>query len=147
VIGAHLVINRLLSSPLMRWMLLWTTPIGVAKVANYIRSHASYTFQFVLISLKGSLYEKVYSLVGVHHAQEVNSSISANDASQQATTVTSSVSTAATTYFRAEHFTYPQSPFSLQPSVLPFVLFILHHGGMYFVFLSVVQTADALKCF
>ena len=47
---------------------------NVAKVANYIRSHASDAFQFIVISLKGSLYEKGHSLVGIHRDQEVNSS-------------------------------------------------------------------------
>lgn len=47
---------------------------NVAKVANYIRAHASDAFQFVVISLKGSLYEKGNSLVGIYRNQEVNSS-------------------------------------------------------------------------
>ncbi|KDR79797.1 hypothetical protein GALMADRAFT_241878 [Galerina marginata CBS 339.88] len=47
---------------------------NVAKVANYIRAHASDTFQFVVISLKGSLYERGHSLVGIYRDQEVNSS-------------------------------------------------------------------------
>ena len=47
---------------------------NVAKIANYIRSHASETFQFIVISLKCSLYEKSESLVGVHRDQDVNSS-------------------------------------------------------------------------
>lgn len=47
---------------------------NVAKVANYIRAHASDAFQFVVISLKGSLYEKGNSLVGIYRDQEVNSS-------------------------------------------------------------------------
>ncbi|CAA7261205.1 unnamed protein product [Cyclocybe aegerita] len=47
---------------------------NVAKVANYIRAHASDTFQFIVISLKGSLYEKGNSLVGIYRDQEVNSS-------------------------------------------------------------------------
>ena len=47
---------------------------NVAKVANYVRSHASDTFQFIVISLKGSLYEKGQSLVGIHRDQELNSS-------------------------------------------------------------------------
>ncbi|KAF8882368.1 condensin complex subunit SMC1 [Gymnopilus junonius] len=47
---------------------------NVAKVANYVRAHASDTFQFVVISLKGSLYEKGHSLVGIYRDQEVNSS-------------------------------------------------------------------------
>lgn len=47
---------------------------NVAKIANYIRQHASETFQFIVISLKGSLYEKGNSLVGIYRDQEVNSS-------------------------------------------------------------------------
>lgn len=47
---------------------------NVAKVANYIRAHASDAFQFIVISLKGSLYEKGHSLVGIYRDQEVNSS-------------------------------------------------------------------------
>ena len=47
---------------------------NVAKVANYIRSHASDEFQFIVISLKGSLYEKGQSLLGIYRDQEVNSS-------------------------------------------------------------------------
>ncbi|KAK7467271.1 Structural maintenance of chromosomes protein 1 [Stygiomarasmius scandens] len=47
---------------------------NVAKVANYIRSQASDTFQFIVISLKGSLYERGNSLVGIFRDQDVNSS-------------------------------------------------------------------------
>ena len=47
---------------------------NVAKVANYIRGHASDDFQFIVISLKGSLYERGHSLVGIYRDQEVNSS-------------------------------------------------------------------------
>ncbi|GJJ15239.1 hypothetical protein Clacol_009515 [Clathrus columnatus] len=47
---------------------------NVAKIANYIRSHASDKFQFIVISLKGSLYEKGTSLVGIYRDQDVNSS-------------------------------------------------------------------------
>lgn len=47
---------------------------NVAKVANYIRTHASESFQFIVISLKGSLYEKGHSLVGIYRDQDVNSS-------------------------------------------------------------------------
>ena len=47
---------------------------NVAKIANYIRSHASDTFQFIVISLKGSLYERSTSLVGIYRDQDVNSS-------------------------------------------------------------------------
>jgi structural maintenance of chromosome 1 len=47
---------------------------NVAKIANYIRSHACDTFQFIVISLKGSLYERGNSLVGIYRDQDVNSS-------------------------------------------------------------------------
>ncbi|KAG6813644.1 hypothetical protein H0H92_008881 [Tricholoma furcatifolium] len=47
---------------------------NVAKIANYIRSHASDSFQFIVISLKGSLYERGNSLVGIYRDQDVNSS-------------------------------------------------------------------------
>jgi structural maintenance of chromosome 1 len=47
---------------------------NVAKVANYIRAHASETFQFIIISLKGSLYERGHSLVGIYRDQDMNSS-------------------------------------------------------------------------
>ena len=43
-------------------------------MANYIRTHASESFQFIVISLKGSLYEKGHSLVGIYRDQDVNSS-------------------------------------------------------------------------
>ncbi|KAF7302129.1 Structural maintenance of chromosomes protein [Mycena indigotica] len=47
---------------------------NVAKIANYISTHAGPTFQFVVISLKGSLYERGESLVGIYRDQDVNSS-------------------------------------------------------------------------
>ncbi|KAG8915652.1 Structural maintenance of chromosomes protein 1 [Tulasnella sp. 408] len=47
---------------------------NVAKVAKYIQSQASDEFQFIVISLKCSLYEKSDSLIGVHRDQDVNSS-------------------------------------------------------------------------
>jgi structural maintenance of chromosome 1 len=47
---------------------------NVAKIANYIRTQASDTFQFIVISLKGSLYERSNSLVGIYRDQDVNSS-------------------------------------------------------------------------
>ncbi|KAF8840540.1 RecF/RecN/SMC protein [Paxillus ammoniavirescens] len=47
---------------------------NVAKIANYIRSQASDSFQFIVISLKGSLYERGHSLVGIYRDQDVNSS-------------------------------------------------------------------------
>lgn len=51
---------------------------NVAKIANYIRSNASETFQFIVISLKGSLYERSNSLVGIYRDQDVNSSRTLN---------------------------------------------------------------------
>ncbi|CAG8636781.1 7886_t:CDS:10, partial [Ambispora leptoticha] len=47
---------------------------NVGKIANYIREHASDTFQFVVISLKSTLYEKAQALVGIYRDQEINSS-------------------------------------------------------------------------
>lgn len=47
---------------------------NVGKIANYIREHASDTFQFIVISLKSTLYEKAQALVGIYRDQEVNSS-------------------------------------------------------------------------
>lgn len=47
---------------------------NVAKVAKYIQSQSSTEFQFIVISLKCSLYEKSDSLIGVHRDQDVNSS-------------------------------------------------------------------------
>ncbi|CAG8591189.1 9826_t:CDS:10 [Paraglomus occultum] len=47
---------------------------NVAKIANYIREHASDTFQFIVISLKSTLYEKAQALVGIYRDQDVNSS-------------------------------------------------------------------------
>lgn len=47
---------------------------NVAKIANYIRQQASPTFQFIVISLKGSFYERGNSLVGIYRDQDVNSS-------------------------------------------------------------------------
>ncbi len=47
---------------------------NVAKVSNYIRQHASDAFQFIVISLKASLYERSQALVGIYRDQEENSS-------------------------------------------------------------------------
>jgi hypothetical protein len=47
---------------------------NVAKIANYIKAHASESFQFIVISLKGSLYERGHSLVGIYRDQDINSS-------------------------------------------------------------------------
>ncbi|KAJ1023907.1 hypothetical protein NDA13_004741 [Ustilago tritici] len=49
---------------------------NVSKVSNYIRQHASDQFQFIVISLKASLYERSQGLVGIYRDQEVNSSSS-----------------------------------------------------------------------
>ena len=35
-------------------------------IENYMREHASDTYQFIVISLKGSLYEKSNTLVGIY---------------------------------------------------------------------------------
>ncbi|KAL5532492.1 SMC1_3 [Sanghuangporus sanghuang] len=50
--------------------------MNVAKITNYICSRASGEFQFIVISLKNSLYERGNSLVGIYRDQEVNSSSS-----------------------------------------------------------------------
>lgn len=47
---------------------------NVGRIANYICQRASNTFQFIVISLKGSLYERGNSLVGIYRDQELNSS-------------------------------------------------------------------------
>ncbi|KAI8922093.1 P-loop containing nucleoside triphosphate hydrolase protein [Powellomyces hirtus] len=47
---------------------------NVAKVANYIRRHASDTFQFIVISLKNTFYEKAEALVGIYKDQQRASS-------------------------------------------------------------------------
>ena len=47
---------------------------NVAKVSNYIRQHASDAFQFIVISLKPSLYERSQALVGIYRDQDQNSS-------------------------------------------------------------------------
>lgn len=47
---------------------------NVVTVASYIREHASEDFQFIVISLKNTLYEKAESLVGIYRDQDANSS-------------------------------------------------------------------------
>ncbi|KAJ3016082.1 Structural maintenance of chromosomes protein 1 [Thoreauomyces humboldtii] len=47
---------------------------NVAKVAAYIRRHASDTFQFIVISLKNTFYENAEALVGIYKDQAVGSS-------------------------------------------------------------------------
>ena len=43
---------------------------NVAKVAQYIRKHASSDFQFIVISLKNTFYENADALVGVYKDNE-----------------------------------------------------------------------------
>src|SRR5207247_7741014 len=45
---------------------------NVGKIANYIREHASDTFQFIVISLKSTLYENAQALVLIYLNQELN---------------------------------------------------------------------------
>ncbi|KAG2208930.1 hypothetical protein INT47_011070 [Mucor saturninus] len=47
---------------------------NVSTVATYIREHATPDFQFIVISLKHTLYEKAQSLVGIYRDQDINSS-------------------------------------------------------------------------
>ncbi|KAI8805659.1 RecF/RecN/SMC [Cladochytrium replicatum] len=47
---------------------------NVAKVANYIRRHASEEMQFIVISLKSTFFEKANGLVGIYRDQEERSS-------------------------------------------------------------------------
>ncbi|CAK9436242.1 uncharacterized protein LODBEIA_P08000 [Lodderomyces beijingensis] len=47
---------------------------NVSKIGNYIRNHASRDLQFIVISLKSSLYEKSDGLVGIYREQAENSS-------------------------------------------------------------------------
>ncbi|KAJ3297255.1 Structural maintenance of chromosomes protein 1 [Borealophlyctis nickersoniae] len=47
---------------------------NVAKVANYIRNHASDQFQFIVISLKSTFYETAEALVGIYRDQDLGSS-------------------------------------------------------------------------
>jgi structural maintenance of chromosome 1 len=47
---------------------------NVAKVAKYIRNNAKPGFQFVVISLKSSLFVQSEALVGIYRDQEENSS-------------------------------------------------------------------------
>ncbi|KAL9940643.1 hypothetical protein V8E36_000131 [Tilletia maclaganii] len=49
---------------------------NVAKVSNYIRENASDKVQFIVISLKASLYERSQALVGIYRDQDQNSSAS-----------------------------------------------------------------------
>ncbi|RCH97189.1 Structural maintenance of chromosomes protein 1, partial [Rhizopus stolonifer] len=47
---------------------------NVSTVANYLREHATPEFQFIVISLKHTLYERAQSLVGIYRDQDINSS-------------------------------------------------------------------------
>ncbi|KAI9352679.1 RecF/RecN/SMC [Obelidium mucronatum] len=47
---------------------------NVAKVANYIKSRASKDFQFIVISLKSTFYERAQALVGIYKDQDDNTS-------------------------------------------------------------------------
>lgn len=47
---------------------------NVNKVAQYITKHANPDFQFIVISLKNSMYQKAQALVGVYRDQDTNSS-------------------------------------------------------------------------
>ncbi|EGW34300.1 uncharacterized protein SPAPADRAFT_49353 [Spathaspora passalidarum NRRL Y-27907] len=47
---------------------------NVMKIGNYIRKNAGPNFQFIVISLKNSLFERSDSLVGIYREQRENSS-------------------------------------------------------------------------
>ncbi|KAJ3036857.1 Structural maintenance of chromosomes protein 1 [Rhizophlyctis rosea] len=47
---------------------------NVAKVAEYIRRNASESFQFIVISLKNTFYERAEALVGIYRDQDEGSS-------------------------------------------------------------------------
>jgi len=47
---------------------------NVMRVASYVKRHASDNFQFVVISLKNTFYERAQALVGIYRDREVNSS-------------------------------------------------------------------------
>ncbi|KAG0268385.1 Structural maintenance of chromosomes protein 1 [Actinomortierella ambigua] len=48
--------------------------MNVARIGHYLQQHASPNLQFIVISLKNSLYERGQGLVGIYRDQEVNSS-------------------------------------------------------------------------
>jgi structural maintenance of chromosome 1 len=52
---------------------------NVAKIAYYIRARASDAFQFIVISLKGSRYERGNALVGIYRDQDVNLTLDVSD--------------------------------------------------------------------
>lgn len=47
---------------------------NVGKIANYIAKHKGPNFQFIIISLKNSLFEQSDTLVGIYRDQDVHSS-------------------------------------------------------------------------
>ena len=47
---------------------------NVARIGNYIKKYAGPNFQFIVISLKNSLFEKSDALVGIYREQRENSS-------------------------------------------------------------------------
>ena len=47
---------------------------NVARIANYIRDHASPGMQFIVISLKTGLFQLSEALVGIYRDQAANSS-------------------------------------------------------------------------
>ncbi|KAF9402001.1 Structural maintenance of chromosomes protein 1 [Mortierella sp. AD011] len=48
--------------------------MNVARIGHYLQEHASNSLQFIVISLKSSLYERGQGLVGIYRDQDVNSS-------------------------------------------------------------------------
>ncbi|KAG0053365.1 Structural maintenance of chromosomes protein 1 [Gryganskiella cystojenkinii] len=48
--------------------------MNVARIGHYLQEHASKDLQFIVISLKSSLYERGQGLVGIYRDQGVNSS-------------------------------------------------------------------------
>ncbi|KAF9583357.1 Structural maintenance of chromosomes protein 1 [Lunasporangiospora selenospora] len=48
--------------------------MNVARIGQYLQEHASEDLQFIVISLKSSLYERGQGLVGIYRDQGVNSS-------------------------------------------------------------------------
>ncbi|KAG0313718.1 Structural maintenance of chromosomes protein 1 [Dissophora globulifera] len=48
--------------------------MNVARIGHYLQEHASDKLQFIVISLKSSLYERGQALVGIHRDQALNSS-------------------------------------------------------------------------
>lgn len=49
---------------------------NVARISEYIRAHASHQVQFIVISLKASLYERSQGLVGVYRHPDTHASAS-----------------------------------------------------------------------